>query len=187
MINRDGGLPEAVSEVEKSQGAPTWSPDGKSLVYADVDCHPADTCKIYRVSLVDRSVDEIPNSTGFRTARWSPNGHYVAALKPDTHGLWLFNLTAQQWTRLADDANGDDISWSPDSAQIFYSRSTATGRSVARLSLRDKRVETAIDFGEFNDSTGGFTSWFCLAPDGSIIALRQIETSEIYAVEWAER
>jgi Tol biopolymer transport system component len=187
IVSQAGGVPYEASSGSDDQGAPTWSPDGRSLIYANIECHESSRCGVHRIELGKKTVEDLPRSAGFRTARWSPDGKFVAALRADTHGLWLFDFKKNDWSQVADDANEDDISWSRDSRFIYYSRSNANGKSIARLSLHTKQKETALDLSAFNSINGDFSSWFCLTPENSIIILRQLEASEIYAVDWVQR
>src|SRR5206468_1647144 len=46
LIDRDGGSMTEASDGNDNQGAPTWSPDGKFLVYGNVACSETQSCWI---------------------------------------------------------------------------------------------------------------------------------------------
>jgi Tol biopolymer transport system component len=185
VIPSSGGEPEEASSGDDGQGAPTWSPDGKSLVYANVDCQEVDACFVHRISLAAKTEEALPHSKGYRTARWSPDGKFVAAMQPETKTLWLFDFRSATWRTVAEGANGDDISWSSDSQYIYYAHSGKNLRSIARFSLKTGSTETAVDLSIF-DINQDLGNWFCLAPDNSIILIRELTASEIYAVNWSQ-
>jgi len=102
LIGRDGGTPIEASNGNDSQGAPSWSADGKQIVYGNVLCEETQTCWIRWIDLPAKRADRISGSHGFKTARWSPDGNYIAALQNESHELMLFDVKKRQWTVLAD-------------------------------------------------------------------------------------
>ena len=78
---------------DDSQGAPTWSPDARALVYANAECYEAESCWIRQIDLASKKVGILPDSQGFRVASWAPNGKYIAALAPERHALMLFEVS----------------------------------------------------------------------------------------------
>jgi Tol biopolymer transport system component len=118
VIPAAGGVPKEASNNGDNQGAPTWSPDGRFLVYGNVLCQEERTCAIHKIDLASGKITTLPESQGLATARWSPNGRHVAALNPVQHELYVFDLDNQRWRKLADGINGNDVSWSSDSQYI---------------------------------------------------------------------
>jgi len=167
-----------------SQGAPTWSPDGRWLVYGNVECQEAGTCSIHRLDLSTGREFNVPGSEGLRTTRWSPDGHFIAALNPTSHEVLLFDLVAQRWRKLADGVNGDDLSWSADSRYLYASKPAGNQPEILRVSVKDAAVETVVDLRFFTALTGHIDTWFALAPDGSIVFMREISSNEIYSLTW---
>src|SRR5271168_4385397 len=119
LVNRDGGPPHEASTGEDGQGAPSWSPDGKSLVYANVSCSGTQACGVRRIDLSRRTTEMVPDSQGLRTARWSPDGRHIAALHPERHEVVLLDLNTGRWRTLAASVTGDDINWSRDSQYVY--------------------------------------------------------------------
>lgn len=184
LIGRDGGALQEAALGDDNQGAPTWSPDGKALVYGNVDCKDTLTCWIRRVDLGTQTVEIVPGSRGFRTARWSPDGKYIAALQPGTQQLMLFDVSAGRWTTLADSISGDNINWSSDS-QFIYTDSPQTGRPVIeRTRIKDGQRVTVISLTSLQEVPGQLSTWFGLAPDNSPILMHQFTAREVYALEW---
>jgi Tol biopolymer transport system component len=184
VVSSDGGKPREASMGTASQGAPTWSPDGRWLVYGDVECQEAGTCSIHRLDLSTGREFNVPGSDGLRTARWSPDGHFIAALNPTSHEVLLFDLVAQRWQKLADGVNGDDLSWSADSRYLYASRPAGNQPEILRVSVKDAAVETVVDLRSFTALTGHIDTWFSLAPDGSIVFMREISSNEVYSLAW---
>src|SRR5262249_50950658 len=81
VVDRDGGVPREVAEGDDNQGGPSWSPDGKMIVYGNT--YSQETTQdgwVRRINLATRKAGIVPGSRNFRTARWSTDGKYIAAL-----------------------------------------------------------------------------------------------------------
>ncbi len=187
LVSTDGGTIREASVGTASLGAPTWSPDGRWLAYGNVECQEAETCAIHRLDLSTGQEFTVPGSDGLRTARWSPDGHFIAALNPKRHEVLVFDLLAERWRKLVDGVNGDDLSWSADSRYLYASRPAGNRPEILRISLKDGKMETAVDLRSFTALTGHINIWFAVAPDGSIILLRELSANEIYCLAYSER
>jgi Tol biopolymer transport system component len=186
VVSANSGKPREASLGTDNQGAPTWSPDGKWLVYGNVECQEVETCAIHRIDLPTGREFTVPGSEGLGTARWSPDGRHIAALNPVRHEVLLFDLATQQWRKLVDGVNGNDLSWSADSRYLYASRPTGNQPEISRISLKDAKVEMAVDLRSFTALTGHIATWFALTHDGSILFSREINANEIYSLTYAE-
>ena len=99
----------------------------------------------------------------------------------------MFDLSTLKWRKLADRVNGNDLSWSTDSSSVYASRPTGNQSEIVRISLKDGKAETAVDLSAFTKLTGRIDTWFALAPDGSIIFLREMNPFEIYSISYEDR
>lgn len=187
LIDRDGGTPQESSPGNDNQGGPSWSPDGKSLVYANVDCSETQSCWIRRVNLASRQLQILPGSNGLRTARWSPNGKYVAALRFQAHELLLFDFKAQHWTSLAHSVTGDNIHWSGDSRYVFVNSPQQEKLVVERIRIRDGKRATVMNLDSPHNGFGTLGSWIGLTPDNSPMLFKDFVTSAIYSLEWSDQ
>lgn len=185
VMPASGGTPREASEGNENQGAPTWSPDGKFLVYGGVYCQ-SHSCAVRRIELSKGKIDKLPDSDGLTTARWSPSGRYIAAHDADMHELLLFDWRTRKWTKLADGITGNDISWSADSRFIYTNRPSGTKPALLRISVPQGKVETEVELAVLNKLNGKIDSWFCVAPDGSIIIVRWLAPAEVYSLDLTE-
>jgi Tol biopolymer transport system component len=187
LIGRDGGVPEEAALSNDAQGAPTWSPDGKALTYGNVTCEETQTCWIRRVDLASRKVDKLPGSRGFRTARWSPDGKYIAALQNEAHELMLFDVRRRHWTILADSITGDNINWASDSQSIYADSPEGQRPVIEQIRIKDRRRTTVVDLAPLQNISGRVEFWFGLTPDNSTILVHGLAASEVYVLEWADQ
>jgi Tol biopolymer transport system component len=129
----------------------------------------------------------LPDSSGFFSPHWSPDGRHIAAITKARRTLMLFDLTTQKWTQ----AYGYEMGWkhwSHDGKYIYfldYHDPEAVFRyRVVRLRLNDLRIENIVDIKNVGRLTNGtFAAWFGLAPDDSVLFARDISSQEIYALE----
>jgi Tol biopolymer transport system component len=182
----EGPLTEA-SHGTDNQGAPTWSPDGQRLVYGRVQCQEETTCRLQRIDLKTGEQTMIPGSEGLSTARWSPDGHFIAALRADRHEVWLRDLGTATWRKLADGANGNDLAWSPDSRTVYASRPNGDRPEVIRISVHTGKVEHAVDLSDFSKLPGRIDTWFAVTPDDSILFLHIVSGHEIFGYHYNEQ
>ncbi len=68
----------------------------------------------------------------------------------------------------------------------MYFSSTAGGEpAFYRVQIKDHKLERVASLKDVKRPTSGtFASWTGLAPDNSPLALRDISTFDIYALEW---
>jgi Tol biopolymer transport system component len=187
VVSANGGRPREASMGTDNQGAPTWSPDGKWLVHGDVECQETGNCAIHKINLRTGQEFAIDGSEGLSTARWSPDGRFIAALNPIEHEVLVFEKASRKWRKLADGVNGNDLSWSADSRFLYASRPAGNQPEILRISVNDAKVSTAVDLRSFTALTGRIDTWFALAPDGSIIFLRELSANEIYSLTYSEK
>jgi WD40 repeat protein len=184
LANVDNDEIREASEGDDNQGAPTWSADGRFLAYGGVECEHTLTCAIHRIDVATGKVQTLPGSAGLYTARWSPDGRYIAALHMEKHQLMLFDVKAEKWHKLADAIFQNDLSWSADSKYV-YANIPGTDARIVRIRVVDGHQETALDLrsqDKFN-LTELEDLQFSLAPDDSVILHRRIHSEEIYAYD----
>ncbi len=186
LIGLDGGPVQEAAPGEDQQGAPTWSADGKFLAYGNVVCQEMRACWIRVLNLSTGQIAKLPGSHGFRSARWSPDGRYIAALQPETHQLMLFDLHKQRWSVLAESITGDNPNWSNDSRFIYVDNLQGEKPAIERIRVPDGQRATVVDLSSLQDVAGGIDVWFGLTPKNEPILYQRSSTSEVYALSWTD-
>ena len=167
LVRPDGSEMHEASTGTDSQGAPTWSPDGRSIYYGNLRCEEQGTCSIHGIELSSGHEYTIQGSEGLTTARSSPNGRFIAALRTDHQQVYLFDQKQKKWTRLAEGLNGNDLVWSRDSRSL-YASCTREGRpEVIKISIPDGQLSPSVDLSDLNRLPGTVNTWFEVAPDGA--------------------
>lgn len=187
LIDRDGGPMEEAGEGNDDQGAPSWSPDGKELVYGNLFCEKTQNCWIRRLDVATRKTKIVPGSQGLRTARWSPDGKYIAALSPQTHSLMLFSVSTQRWSARADSITGDNINWSRDSQYVYVDSPRDKQPVIERVRIKDGHRFTVVSLATLEKVPGEVGPWIGLTPDNSPILVHMLNASEVYSLDWTDR
>src|SRR5271170_2037711 len=78
-VSRDGGAPEQlIGDDPEPESDPSWSPDGSKMIFAGrVN---ADSSTIHVLDLATYQISTLPESQGYFSPRWSPDGRYIAAM-----------------------------------------------------------------------------------------------------------
>ena len=179
-VSAEGGTPRQLMPDDPSQQFdPNYSPDGSKIVFGGAANDPASTIRV--LDLKTRQVSTLPGSQGFFSPRWSPDGRYIVALTFDTSGLELFDFQTEKWTELAKGTLGPFPNWSKDGQFVYALAVNAPGK-VLRVRISGRKVEEVADMKTFT-STGSLA----LAPDDSILVLRDTGTDDVYGLDWEER
>jgi hypothetical protein len=185
VSGRDGGELREAAPGDDAQGAPTWSADGRKLAYANVDCLETDTCWVRILDLATGAVEKLPGSHGFRTARWSPDGRYIAAFIPSTYQLMLFNVRQEKWTLLANSVTGDNLAWSHDSRFVFADSPRGERPIIERFRINDGKRSAVVSLESLEEAPGQIDFWFGLAPGDAPLIVHRFTSSEAYELSWA--
>lgn len=179
-----GGTPERLITDDEDEGAATWSLDGKSVAFGKVDCEFAKKCAVYRYDLVTHSLRILPGSQGFRTARWSPDGKYIAALRATDQCLMLFDFATQHWKVIHGPTLGDTLNWLGDSKYIYGYQAADESPVIFRVSVMTGTTEQVASLKGIEPSAMQSMQWFGLAPDSSPIISRETGENEIFSVSY---
>jgi Tol biopolymer transport system component/DNA-binding winged helix-turn-helix (wHTH) protein len=183
LISTEGGQPQQLLGGEWDEGDPSWSPDGASLAFGRLPWKTGTTepSEIYVMDLKSRRVTTVPGSNGLFSPRFSPNGKYLLATKVDSSAFLLFDFARQKWTVLAQGAMGYPY-WSRDSNYIYFGDWSVPHRSsVGRVRIRDGKIETVADLSTVRQTAD---AWIGGGPDDVPLAIREVGTEEIYALDW---
>jgi eukaryotic-like serine/threonine-protein kinase len=179
-VSSESGSPrQLIPEDPRHQLDPNWSPDGSKIVYGGQSGDVTSAIRI--LDLASHQVSNLPDSQGLFSPRWSPNGRYILALSADSMKLLLFDFQTQKLTELAKGPIGW-LSWSKDGGSVYVLRYKGRG-AVLKIRISDHKAEQMVDLNNF--ITGGrYGGWLGLAPDDSILLLRDAGTQDVYALDW---
>jgi Tol biopolymer transport system component len=126
----------------ESRGRPTWSPDGKALLY--ISCGPVGggPCSMHVWSSDTGSVREIPHSLGYvRVPRLSPDLRTILTNGTDLkgrRGVYLVDATSGETRFVLPD--GQALDWSLDGQAFYY-----IGRRSGRQWIVERQVQSEAE------------------------------------------
>jgi Tol biopolymer transport system component len=189
LLPADGGTPrelkEEVKDGARNQGDPTWTPDGRSIVFAGMpwfDYAAAPGPNIHILNLRTGEVGAIPGSEGLFSPRCSPDGRYIAALSLDSTRMLLYDFGTKTWLPLATSRFGYE-NWSHDGSYLYAEDYSDKIDDIVRIHIPDGKLERLFSLKEIPRGFDPWDFWVGLAPDDSVLLMRDRSTQEIYSLD----
>jgi eukaryotic-like serine/threonine-protein kinase len=180
IVPIDGGVPEPVLVEQRSQLAPAWAPDGGSIAFGRIEGRER-SMAIELLDMKTGKVSELPGSQELWIPNWSPDGKYLAAQSRDNHHLMILDFKTGKWSEAAKASLGD-VHFSPDSRFVYFENED--DQAIYRTRISDLRTEKVASLKELRrPALPYWVQWWGLAPDDSLLAMRDMGTQEIYAFD----
>ncbi len=193
-VSADGGAPKELTKGERDEVFPNWSPDGNSLIFGNAlwELEGSAPTAIYLLDVKSGHITTLGGSAGTWFPRLSPDGAFIAALSKAGH-LELFEWKTQKWTEITQSSLITNncptcvipLNWSHDGRYVYFNSAAEGEPAIYRLQIKNHRVERVASLANIKrPNTASFGAWTGLAPDDSPLALRDISSYEIYALDW---
>jgi len=171
VISAEGGNPEPFPDEPLSQSSPDWVPGRDALIYSRAD--ELDNHGLYLFDRQSGRSEKIPGTDGLFGSSWSPDGRYLATIDAHNDRLLLVDLKSGKRTPLAGPVSWP--AWSPDSQFIYFVKWGIN--SILRVHVPDGQEQKILEV-PFR-----VTAWpFTVAPDGSLILLREHGRYDVYSL-----
>ncbi len=130
VMDADGGIPRRLTNNSDSDWDPSWSPDGKRIVFVSardghVDGHGASIPDIYAMDADGSNQQNLTNNPNAdRSPSWSPDGRRIAFMsdKNGNYDIYVMDADGSNQQSLTNHPFSDrNPSWSPDGAHIVFS------------------------------------------------------------------
>ncbi len=180
VVAADGGTPQdLIPNYSQPAMDPNWSPDGNSLAFGGAAAAGIPS-RIHILDLKSHQVSTLPRSRGLFSPRWSPDGRFIVALPANSVGLRLYDLKARKWSALTSEFAAYPC-WSQNGRYVYFQ----TPSVAMRVRIADHKVAKVVSLGGFK-TTGYWGYWLGLAPDNSLLELRDAGTEEITSMDFHE-
>jgi eukaryotic-like serine/threonine-protein kinase len=194
VVSADGGVPREVTKGNRDEVSPDWSPDGNSLTFGNVssELEGAAPTAIHQLNLGTGEITTLPDSEGYWVPSLAPDGTFLAAFSKSGR-LALFEWKTQKWIELTQTPTPtipcvecvNPPIWSHDSRYLYFTSGAEGDEAFYRLDIKTHRAErVASPAGLKRPASQSFGAWTGVAPDDSPLALRDISSYEIYALDW---
>ena len=184
-IQATGDSLQPLLSESRNAADPSWSPDGKTLVFGRVN----DTLgkenaerKLYLLHVADGKVDALPGSDGLFSPRWSPDGRYIAALTLDQRQVRLLDVASNTWTTLSSSSGADPI-WSADSRSLYVHAPLDPNQPIDRLSVPDGRVSEVVRLSDARSNDAVDFVFGGLLPGGVPLIRTRSFTGNLYSLD----
>jgi len=184
-VSASGGQPkELAANLNQGKADPNWATDGKRICFGGSSGGPSrpPDPNIHILDLGTQTVTDVPDSNGFFSPRWSPDGRYLAALSLDSSSLALFDFSNPKWDEVVKGTFFSWPCWSHDSRYVYYLQGNVNP-AVMRFHIPDRKVERVVDLKDIH-ITGFYGSSLSLTPDDQPVITRDIGSQEIFALDW---
>jgi len=185
LVSAQGGELHPLLQENRNAGDPSWSPDGRSILFGRVNDRMGREeaqRSLEILNLRDSSVTEVPASTGLFSPRWSPDGRYIAALTLDQRRVQLLVLATRAWTTLPV-ASGADPVWTADSRSLVVHASMDARQPIVRINIPDMRMEHIAQLATTDGADPVDFVFVGLAADGAPLVRLRTYTGNIYSME----
>jgi eukaryotic-like serine/threonine-protein kinase len=186
MVSSQGSTPRLLLPGEAGpETDPNWSPDGRKIVFSTSREAGDDPKSVIRILELDGNhVTTLPGSVGMFSPRWSPDGHSIVTLNLKSIGLNIFDVRTQRWSTPYKGPAGFPR-WSRDNHSIYF-LGLPYNPGVFRIPVAGGDAERITDLKDVH-YTGYYSVWFGLDPTDAPLLLRDIGTSDIYALRLEQK
>jgi len=166
------------------QSGPDWLKDGESLLMTAAD--ESGTYYLHAVELKTGKDTILPGTADMSAGTVSPDGRSIVAIAGLAQSLVLFDIASHSTRLLAQVAAYPY--WSADGKYVYYSTLMtgnllgSGGATVYRVRVSDVHTERLLPTIDF-PLVGNSGNWSGPAADGSPLLLRELGTSNVYALD----
>ena len=181
VVQATGGPPETLLVSQSNAADPTWTLDGKSVVFGKED--EKGVPQIYSVDVKSKELSVLPNSNGLFSPRVSHDGRSICAVAANGGKLVVFDRIAGHWLTLAEGERLGYNEWSDNGKYIYFRRNRNGASELVRVNTQDHIVHPVLSLKDIPQLTDPFASWIGLTPDGAPLLMRNRSVQEIYAMD----
>jgi Tol biopolymer transport system component len=186
IVPSRGGSPQRLLPEDSGQETdPSWSPDGHKIIFAtNVFGSSSQGSSIRILDLASHQISTLPGSDGKFSPRWSPDGQSIKADSLDISTLYTFDLKTQHWSTLYKGIFAYAM-WSRDSRSIYFLR-YADDPAILRVPAAGGDAKVVVGLKGF-PFAGTLGVWFGLDPTDAPLMLRDVSTTDVYALTLEEK
>ena len=185
LVDADGGKPEELLKEERNEADPGWSPDGTHMVFGrepDLMGKESGSHAIEILDLKTLKIETIPGSEGMFSPRWSPDGHWIAALSLNQKSLMLYDVSQRRWKELARTSAADPI-WNSDSKSLYFHAILAEHQPLIKIDVPEGEVHVVADSTNFPDRATVNYFFGGITPASEPLVQPRIGAGNVYSMD----
>jgi eukaryotic-like serine/threonine-protein kinase len=185
VMPAEGGMAREVIPGNRNQGDPTWMPKGDAIMFAGMpwlDYGSLGEPNIHVVDLKTSQVSDVAGSENLFSPRCSPDGRFIAALSADSTKLMLYDFQKQKWSQLAVAKFGFE-NWSHDGKSLYAEDYSGDTDDLVHISASNGKIQRLFSVKQIPRGLDPWEFWVGLAPDDSLLMMRDRSTQEIYSLD----
>lgn len=184
LVGLDGGEPTQLTDIDGGACQPSWSPDGKRMVFSSPCSGNQETYPAASLWLVNADGSDLEPLTsvpgGDFDPAWSPEGTQIAFTSVRDHGLsqiYIIKLEDRTFRNLSGlSVHEMQPAWSPDGSRLAYS---SPSLGLPTVFIRDMAGGRNLQFSRDTDRANTHPSW---SPDGSLIVYTKVKEAGVPAL-----
>ena len=184
-IRAEGGTPERITEENRNLGDPTFSADGKYITIGIIPelMGESDASNLLGImKLATHTLTTLPHSEGLYSPKWSPDGHYIAALTLEGKRLMLYDTKSATWKMLPA-IPADHPVWSSDSKSLFFRARVLDKKPIYRISVPEGRADEVVDLTSFHAGSMTLADFAGVTPDNVPLMRVEVSSGNLYSLD----
>jgi eukaryotic-like serine/threonine-protein kinase len=179
-----GSAKRLLPEDRASETDPSWSPDGRTMIFSTGIVGGSNSV-IKILDLASHRITALPGSEGKFSPQFSPDGQSIKADSLDDSTLFRYDIKTQRWSTLSTGFFFAYATWSSDSRSLYFLR-YEKDPAVLRVPAAGGQAKVVAGLKDF-PFTGTLRLWFGLDPTDTPLMLRDVSTSDVYALTLEEK
>jgi Tol biopolymer transport system component len=176
LVSANGGLSRQITTSTEETSGVGWIDNGRTLVLSSPEWKELRT-----MDIASGKIGVLPGSAHLQGVLTSPSGRFVVSEAEDEEQPLILDLQTAKRRPFARGANYP--SFSKDERYIYMNRFESSKPALYRVRLTDFKEEKLFDLTAF-PAGGSWSNWTTVAPDGSILLLRDLGGADVYAIDW---
>lgn len=169
IADADGFNEQVILDSKQPLMSPSWSPDGKKLVYVSFE---SGRPEIFIQEVFSGQRQSVTNYPGLNNAPvWSPDGRYLAMTLSKTGNpeIHVYNLQTASLTQITRHPGIDtEPSWSPDSSKLVFTSDRGGRPQLYTINMKGENKEGRAQRITFE---GDYNARGVFSPDGRSLAM----------------
>ena len=137
--------------------------------------------RIRQLDIASKTISEMRGTQGLWSPRWSPDGSLILAVTTDNEAIKVLHWPGTLWKELVRLPNVDNVTWSVDSKQIFFTGEDQNRHfGVYRFDLASANLEMVVNLDGFEYAPD---PWFGVDNTGTPLAFGDSLASEVFRLK----